>query len=60
MKKYKVDYTFYNGTEWSRFCGESIIEAENAEEAKKQVEAKSCPWGDYSVDAVAELEGEND
>ncbi len=60
MKRYKVDYTFYDGTEWSRSYGDFIVEAESAEEARKQVESKSGPWGDYGVDKVTELEGGND
>ena len=58
MKRYKVDYTFYDGTEWSHSHGSFIVEAESAEQAKEQVEAKSGPWGDYEASRVAELGGD--
>ncbi len=54
MKKYKVYYTFYDGTEWAHSDGERIVEAQNEDEAKALVAEMSGPWGDYRVDKVEE------
>lgn len=55
MKKYKVEWTFYDGSLWRHSYGSDIVEAENPYKAQEQVESRSCPWGDYSVDRVTEV-----
>ena len=56
MKKYKVDYTFYNGDTWEHHDDSDIVEARDENEAREMVESRSCPWADYVVSKVTEAE----
>lgn len=54
MKYYKVDYTFYDGDNWTHTSGSQIVEAKDEMEARALVE-RHVPWGDYCVDHVEEM-----
>ena len=56
MKKYKVDYTFYNGDTWEHHDGSVVVEARDENEAREMVESRNCPWADYVVSKVTEAE----
>ena len=55
MKKYKVYYAFYDGTEWAHSYGEKIVEAQDKDEAKALITEMSGPWGEYYVNSVEEI-----
>lgn len=55
MRKYRVYYTFYDGTEWVHEDGEKTVEAQDKDEAKALIAEMSGPWGEYCVDSVEEV-----
>lgn len=58
MRKYKVDYTRYDGDTWTHESSFEIVEAEDEKQAADVIKAKNCPWADYVIDLVQEIEEE--
>lgn len=59
MKKYKVHYTWYDGDAWYHEDRIDVVEAESAEEARKEIESMTNPCDEYVVSAVREIKDEN-
>lgn len=58
MKRYKIDYTRYDGDTWTHESATEVVEAEDEASARFEIESRSCPWADYIVDSAREIEGE--
>lgn len=57
MKRYEVSYTFYNGDTWEHRSGKETVEAADEDDAREAIASRSCPWADYVVSKVTEVEG---
>lgn len=55
MKKFKVDYTSYDNSEWRHSNLSTIIEAESKEQAKQIVEDRTNIVMTFYVDHIEEI-----